>query len=131
MENLIEYLDESLIPLEEKIRDYLEVERTIRLLEVEILSLQSIRPDYDPESRDFEQNMAADRRGNSLSEKEQRLGSLLESYKKLKQEVVNMLPEQNKFFELNLGYGPSMVGYFTVDHETRQPLAEPVLRVVH
>lgn len=131
MENLIEYLDESLIPLEEKIRDYLEVERTIRLLEVEILSLQSIRPEYDPESRDFEQNMAAGRRGTSLSEKEQRLGSLLESYKKLKQEVVNMLPEQNKFFELNLGYGPSMVGYFTVDHEMRQPLAEPVLRVVH
>ena len=123
MENLIEYLDESLIPLEEKIRDYLEVERTIRLLEVEILSLQSIRPDFTPESRDFE--------GNSLSEKEQRLDTLLESYKKLKQEVVNMLPEQNKFFELNLGYGPSMVGYFTVDHETRQPLEEPVLRVVH
>ena len=131
MENLIEYLDESLIPLEEKIRDYLDVERTIRLLEVEILSLQSIRPDFDPESRDFEQNVAADRRGNSLGEKEQRLASLLESYKKLKQEVVNMLPEQNKFFELNLGYGPSMVGYFTVDHETRQPLEEPVLRVVH
>ncbi|WP_161888209.1 hypothetical protein [Pontibacter russatus] len=131
MENLIEYLDESLIPLEEKVRDYLDVERTIRLLEVEILSLQSIRPDFDPENRDFEQNMAAGRRSNSLSEKEQRLASLLESYKKLKQEVVNMLPEQNKFFELNLGYGPSMVGYFTVDHETRQPLAEPVLRVVH
>ena len=131
MENLIEYLDESLIPLEEKIRDYLDVERTIRLLEVEILSLQSIRPDFDPESRDFEQNVAADRRGNSLGEKEQRLASLLESYKKLKQEVVNMLPEQNRFFELNLGYGPSMVGYFTVDHETRQPLEEPVLRVVH
>ena len=131
MENLIEYLDESLIPLEEKIRDYLDVERTIRLLEVEILSLQSIRPDFDPESRDFEQNVAAGRRGNSLGEKEQRLASLLESYKKLKQEVVNMLPEQNRFFELNLGYGPSMVGYFTVDHETRQPLEEPVLRVVH
>ena len=131
MENLIEYLDESLIPLEEKVRDYLDVERTIRLLEVEILSLQSIRPDFDPENRDFEQNIAAGRRSNSLSEKEQRLASLLESYKKLKQEVVNMLPEQNKFFELNLGYGPSMVGYFTVDHETRQPLAEPVLRVVH
>lgn len=96
-----------------------------------MLSLQSIRPDFDPESRDFEQNVAADRRSDSLNEKEQRLASLLESYKKLKQEVINMLPEQNKFFELNLGYGPSMVGYFTRDPETRQPLSEPVLRVVH
>lgn len=32
MENLVEYLDESLIPLEAKIKDYLDVERTIRLL---------------------------------------------------------------------------------------------------
>ncbi|GAA4425212.1 hypothetical protein GCM10023188_05940 [Pontibacter saemangeumensis] len=131
MENLVEYLDESLVPLEEKIRDYLDVERTIRLLEVEVLSLQSIRPDFDPDSHDFEQTGAAERRSDRLNEKEQRLASLLDRYRNLKQEVVNMLPEQNKFFELNLGYGPSMVGYFTIDHETRQPLSEPVLRVVH
>lgn len=130
MENLVEYLDESLVPLEDKIKDYLDVERTIRLLEVELLSLQSSRPDFDPESREFDQ-FTTGRRSDSLSEKEQRLHALLESYKKLKQEVVSMLPEQNKFFELNLGYGPSMVGYFTIDPETRQPLSEPVLRVVH
>jgi hypothetical protein len=131
MENLVEYLDESLVPLEEKIKAYLDVEREIRLLEVELLSLQSMRPDFDPESRDFEQTMAAGRRTDTLNDKEKRLATLLDSYRELKQDVVDMLPEHNKFFELNLGYGPSMVGYFTEDRETHQPLSEPILRVVH
>jgi hypothetical protein len=131
MENLIEYLDESLVPLELKIKAYLDVEREIRLLEVELLSLQSIRPDFDPDSRDFEQAMVAGRRSDMMNDKEQRLAALIDSYRKLRQEVVDLLPEQNKFVELNLGYGPSMVGYFTVDHETHLPLSEPVLRVVH
>ncbi|MHA6248320.1 hypothetical protein ACXYMU_10315 [Pontibacter sp. CAU 1760] len=127
MENLVEYLDESLVPLEEKIKDYLEVERNIRLLEVELLSLQSIRSDFVPEdSRDQPNSISG-----QLNDKERRLNMLLEEYHTLRQDVINMLPEQNKFFELNLGYGPSMVGYFTIDHETRQPLSEPVLRVVH
>ncbi len=127
MENLVEYLDESLIPLEEKIRNYLHVEHDIRLLEVELLSLQSIATDFKPDS----QEASGETIKEKLNDKEKRLGVLLEQYKTLRQEVVNMLPEQNKFFELNLGYGPSMVGYFTIDHETRQPLTEPVLRVVH
>jgi hypothetical protein len=56
---------------------------------------------------------------------------LLGKYDQLQQEVIAMLPEKNKFVELNLGYGPSLVGYFTVDPETHVTLDEPVLRVVH
>ncbi|WP_299988919.1 hypothetical protein [uncultured Pontibacter sp.] len=130
MENLIEYLDESLVPLEEKVKEYLHVERDIRLLEVELLSLQSMKHDFDPE-QNIEQQLTEQQPQNSLNDKEQRLKELLEKYKDLQQEVIAMLPDQNKFVELNLGYGPSMVGYFTVDPETRTPLEEPVLRVVH
>ncbi|GGG13357.1 hypothetical protein [Pontibacter amylolyticus] len=130
MENLIEYLDESLVPLEEKVKEYLHVERDIRLLEVELLSLQSMRPDFDPEQT-MEQHLKDAQPQNSLNDKEQKLKDLLAKYKALQQEVIGMLPERDKFVELNLGYGPSMVGYFTVDPETRTPLEEPVLRVVH
>ncbi|EJF10086.1 MULTISPECIES: hypothetical protein [Pontibacter] len=130
MENLIEYLDESLVPLEEKVKEYLHVERDIRLLEVEVLSLQSMKHDFDPE-QNIEQQLTDQQPQNSLNDKEQKLKELLEKYKDLQQEVIAMLPDQNKFVELNLGYGPSMVGYFTVDPETRTPLEEPVLRVVH
>ena len=130
MENLIEYLDESLVPLEEKVKEYLHVERDIRLLEVELLSLQSVRPDFDPEQT-MEEQLTDKQPKNSLNDKEQKLKELLEQYKNLQKEVIGMLPERDKFVELNLGYGPSMVGYFTVDPETRTPLEEPVLRVVH
>ncbi|SIT74399.1 hypothetical protein [Pontibacter indicus] len=130
MENLIDYLDESLVPLEEKVKEYLHVERDIRLLEVELLSLQSVRPDFDPEQR-MEQQLTDQQSDNLLNDKEQKLKDLLQKYKDLQQEVIGMLPERDKFVELNLGYGPSMVGYFTVDPETRTPLDEPVLRVVH
>jgi hypothetical protein len=130
MENLIEYLDESLIPLEEKVKEYLHIERDIRLLEVEVLSLQSVKPDFNPD-QNIEQQLIGQQSQNSLNDKEQKLKEMLDRYTDLKREVIEMLPEQNKFVELNLGYGPSMVGYFTVDPETRTPLEEPVLRVVH
>jgi chromosome segregation ATPase len=131
MENLIEYLDESLIPLEEKVKEYLHIERAIRLLEVELLSLQSIKPDFDPEKQDLEQTAAEGNTDNNFNDKEQKLVDMLEQYRKLQEEVIAMLPVQNKFVELNLGYGPSQVGYFTVDPDTHVTLDEPVLRVVH
>jgi hypothetical protein len=130
MENLIEYLNESLIPLEEKVKEYLHVERDIRLLEVEVLSMHSVKTDFDPDLT-IEKQLSGSQPANTLNDKEKKLKELLDQHKALQKEVIEMLPEQNKFVELNLGYGPSMVGYFTVDPETRTPLEEPVLRVVH
>ena len=131
MENLTQYLDKTLIPLEDKVKEYLNVERDIRLLDVELLSLQSMKSDFNPEQHDLEQEMNEGSSNNELNDKEQKMADLLNRYNKLRSELINMLPEKNRFIEINLGYGPSMVGYFTIDHETRQPLPEPVLRVVH
>ncbi|WP_162425710.1 hypothetical protein [Pontibacter pudoricolor] len=131
MENLTQYLDKSLKPLEDKVREYLNVERDIRLLDVELLSLQSMKSDFNPEQHDLEQEIKEGGNNSELNDKEQRMADLLNEYNKLRTELINMLPEKNRFIEINLGYGPSMVGYFTIDHETRQPLPEPVLRVVH
>ncbi len=130
MENLTEYLDKTLVPLETKVREYLNIERDIRILDVELLSLQSMKSDYNPEQHDLEQDMQEGKK-NEMNDKEQKMSELLNKYKQLRTEVINMLPEKNKFIEINLGYGPSMVGYFTIDHETRRQLPEPVLRVVH
>lgn len=131
MENLTEYLDETLIPLEGKVKHYLALERDIRLLDVELLSLQSVKSDFDPDQEDPEQEIQEGRHGESLSDKEQMLTEMIEQYEKLKKEVTEMLPEHNKFIELDLGYGPSMVGYFTKDPETHENLPEPMLRIVH
>lgn len=131
MENLTQYLDKSLIPLEEKVKQYLDLERDIRLLDVELLSLQSIKTNFDPEQEGLEQEIKDGQSTVYLNDKEQMLAEMLEQYDKLKSEVIQMLPEKNKFVELDLGYGPSMVGYFTTDPDTYEKLTEPVLRVVH
>ncbi|MBJ6116613.1 hypothetical protein JAO76_00295 [Pontibacter sp. BT310] len=131
MENLTQYLDKTLKPLEDKVREYLNVERDIRLLDVELLSLQSMKSDFNPEQHDLEQEIKEGGNNPELNDKEQKMADLLNEYNKLRSELITMLPEKNRFIEINLGYGPSMVGYFTIDHETRQPLPEPVLRVVH
>lgn len=131
MENLTHYLDKSLIPLENKIKEYLSIERDIRILDVELLSLQSMKTDFNPEQHDLEHDLKQGTGSGDLSDKEQKMTILLDKYNLLRAQLIQMLPEKNKFIEVNLGYGPSMVGYFTIDHETRKPLPEPVLRVVH
>ncbi|MEJ8804036.1 hypothetical protein [Pontibacter sp. H249] len=131
MENLIAYLDESLIPLEKKVQEYLEVEKEIRLLEVKILTLQNKVASVDEAEQTEPQAEDVGTEETVLSQHEQQMEHLLQRYNDLKNEVIAMLPEKNKFVEVNLGYGPSMVGYFTVDHETHHELPEPVLRVVH
>lgn len=130
MENLIAYLDESLVPLEKKVKEYLDVEHEIRLLEVKILSLQNKVATAD-EPDQYESNADIGSEENDLNNYQSQIEALLEKHAALKAEVISLLPEVNKFVEINLGYGPSMVGYFTVDLETHQELDEPVLRVVH
>ncbi|MBF9254438.1 hypothetical protein I2I11_14130 [Pontibacter sp. 172403-2] len=118
MEDLTEYLEEDRVPLEEKVKQYLAVERNIRLLEIDMLSMQQHHVDED-----FPQNQQA--------EAELQLSVLMQRYEELQQEIIALLPGINQLVEIDLGYGPSSVGYFTVDHETYQPLDKPVLRVVH
>jgi len=118
MENLTEYLEKDRIPLEDKVKQYLEVEHNMRLLEVEMLSM-----DHQHADEEFPQ----DQRG----EAEMQMGVLVQRYNELQKEIIALLPSVNQLVEINLGYGPSSVGYFTIDHETYQPLDKPVLRVVH
>ncbi len=118
MEDLTEYLQENRIPLEEKVKEYLGVEREIRLLEVDMLSME-------PQHVDEEHPQ------NERLHIEQQLHVLVQHYKTLQQEVIALLPGENKLVELDLGYGPSSVGYFTTDPDTYQPLDQPVLRVIH
>ncbi|MFD2515127.1 hypothetical protein ACFSRY_14740 [Pontibacter locisalis] len=131
MENLTAYLDDSLVPLERKIKEYLELEGKIRKLEVEIINLKAKATAPGNHQKQEEGTTEAKSSEDNLKEDEQLLDIMLQRYREMQNEVIKMLPEQNKFIEIDLGYGPSMVGYFTVDLETHTQLPEPVLRVVH
>ncbi|SFG06138.1 hypothetical protein [Pontibacter chinhatensis] len=123
MENLIQYLDDALVPLEKKVIEYLNLEKDIRKQEVDMLTKKGPVEEAAKNTATTLQEVP-DISEDQLQEMRQRLETL-------RAEIVAMLPEKDKFIEVNLGYGPSMVGYFTTDHETHQPLPEPILRVVH
>ena len=123
MENLIQYLDDALVPLDKKLTEYLNLEKDIRQLEVDLLTKKG------PVEQAAKNTSTTLKEAPHISEGE--LQEMRQRLEKLKSEIVEMLPEKDKFIEVNLGYGPSMVGYFTADPETHQPLPEPVLRVVH
>jgi hypothetical protein len=131
MESLTEYTDDTLITLEGKVRLYLALERDIRLLDVELLSLQSMKSDFDPEQEDLELEIQEGHQIKTLNDKEQLLAEMIARYEIIKSEVIQLLPEQNKFVELNLDSGPTKVGYFTIDLLTNDKLPEPVLRIVY
>ncbi|WP_266206089.1 hypothetical protein [Pontibacter kalidii] len=124
MENLIQYLDDSLVPLEQKVIAYLNLEKDIRKAEVDMLTKK-----HGPVEE------AAENTATTLQEvpevSQEQLQEMVQQLDTLREEIIQLLPEKNKFIEVNLGYGPSMVGYFTADHETHVPLPEPILRVVH
>ncbi|OKL40312.1 hypothetical protein [Pontibacter flavimaris] len=124
MENLIQYLDDALVPLEQKVIAYLNLEKDIRQAEVDMLTKK-----HGPVEE------AAENTATTLKEvpdvSPEQMQELVRQLDRLRGEIIAMLPEQNKFIEVNLGYGPSMVGYFTADPETHVPLPEPILRVVH
>lgn len=131
MDNVTQYVNETLTPLESKIKQYLDLERDIRLLEVELLSLQSIKSDFDPEQEDLQQEIQEGHHLEDLNDKEQKFAEMLDQYESIKNEVIRMLPEKDKFVEIHPGHGPGMIGYFTTDPDTKEPLPEPILRVVH
>lgn len=61
MENLIAYLDDSLVPLENKVQEYLETEKEIRLLEVKILTLQNkMGASDEPEQAEHATNLGSE-----------------------------------------------------------------------
>lgn len=129
-ENLTRPFNRSQASMEQKLKQYLDLEREIRLLEVELLSLQSVMSDFDPDKEDYSQEMQDGYQEKDLNDKEQMHAEMLAKYGNLKKELIQMLPGKNKFVEINFGYGHGMIGYFTIDPDTNEVLPEPVLRLL-
>ena len=102
MASNLDYLDPALIPLEEKVNDYLELEKALRR------TTQSFAGAPSPQSPD---------------ELRQRLAQL-------EQEIISLLPTRDEWLKVNLGYGPSRVGAWLVPGTADAP-ERYELRVVH
>ena len=104
MASNLDYLDPSLLPLEEKVNAYLEAEKSLR--------------------RVTQANLPAPA-GESESP-----GQLRQQLAQLKSEIIALLPTRDEWVKVNLGYGPSRVGAWQVPATGSSP-ARYELRVVH
>ena len=102
MASNLDYLNPALIPLEEKVNDYLETEKALRH------ATQGLAGAPSPQRPD---------------ELRQRLAGL-------EQDILALLPSRNEWVKVNLGYGPSRVGAWHVPATTEAP-ERYELRVVH
>ncbi|TGE29022.1 hypothetical protein [Hymenobacter metallicola] len=132
MSSNLDYLDPALIPLEDKVKAYLEAEEDLRKAIVEAKSLPNTAASEAQANQAFDHRPATGSFDQHADEVEQRIQNLQDDLQLLRQEIIGLLPTRNEFVKVNLGYGPSRVGAFAVDHGG-QAAAEPQyeLRIVH
>ncbi|MGY2132757.1 hypothetical protein ACW9KT_11055 [Hymenobacter sp. HD11105] len=128
MASNLDYLNPALIPLEEKVKAYLEAEEELEKAQIEARSLATTN--LPPTDGTFEQRPPTGSFDQHMDEVQQRLDNMEADLDLLRREIIKMLPVHNEFVKVNLGYGPSRVGAFA---EPGQHGAEPVykLRIVH
>ncbi|QIL77827.1 hypothetical protein [Hymenobacter sp. HDW8] len=128
MASNLDYLNPALIPLEEKVKAYLEAEEELEKAHIEARSLATTNL---PSTTDgFEQRPPTGSFDQQSDELQQRLNNMITDLDLLRQEIIELLPVRDEFVKVNLGYGPSRVGAFTVPNapgtETKYHL-----RVIH
>ncbi|RYU76052.1 hypothetical protein [Hymenobacter persicinus] len=128
MASNLDYLDPNLIPLEEKVKAYLEAEEDLRKATVEARSLPTTEAAEAQAAEQFDQRPATGSFDQHEDEVEQRLQNLREVLAELRQDVLALLPVRDEFVKVNLGYGPSRVGAFSVGGSSSQDYE---LRIVH
>ena len=104
MASNLDYLDPALLPLEEKVNAYLEVEKALRH------RTQTNVPAANDATKSPEQ--------------------LRQQLAQLEGEIIALLPSRDEWVKINLGYGPSRVGAWQVPATGNMP-ARYELRVVH
>jgi len=130
MASNLDYLDPALIPLEEKVKAYLETEKALRQATGTLKNKPLLAREQVQSASQFEQRPATgsyDQNENGLT---QTLNNLHHDLARLEQEVITLLPTRDEWVKVNLGYGPSRVGAWLVPATGSAP-AYHELRVVH
>ncbi|SHI84520.1 hypothetical protein SAMN02745146_1682 [Hymenobacter daecheongensis DSM 21074] len=128
MASNLDYLDPKLLPLEEKVKAYLEAEEDLRKATVEARSLPTTEAAEEAAARQFEQRPATGSFHQHADEVEQRIQNMHDDLAELRREIIALLPVRDEFVKVNLGYGPSRVGAFAA---AGQPDSGYELRIVH
>ncbi|SDY89462.1 hypothetical protein [Hymenobacter psychrophilus] len=112
MASNLDYLAAELKPLEEKLQAYLAAEKELEQAEIAATNLtQSPPPDPDVE---LGQRPAPGSFPQPVDEAANELQNLRDDLIAQRQEIIGLLPAHDEWIKINLGYGPSRVGAFSV-----------------
>lgn len=125
MASNLDYLDPTLRPLEDKLQAYLRAEKEYQAAEVDVTNLTH---EPSPAPANFEQRSVSGSYPQKAEEAQGNLENLRNDLALLRQEIIQMLPVRDEWVKVNLGYGPSRVGAFTLNSAGNEPEYE--LRVV-
>ncbi|SHL85387.1 hypothetical protein [Hymenobacter psychrotolerans] len=114
MSTNLDYLDPALLPLEDKVKAYLEAEKDFKQAELEAINLPAEQAQQAAAALQFEQRPAAGSFSQHTEQVQQQLQNLREELDLMRQEIIRMLPARDEWVKVNLGYGPSRVGAFRV-----------------
>ncbi|MBC6698964.1 hypothetical protein [Hymenobacter sp. BT190] len=128
MSTNLDYLDSSLLPLEDKLNEYLAAEKALQAATNERASLAQQHQQETLAAEAFEQRSATGSFPQHSEQVREQLETLQQDLDRLRHEILALLPVRDEWVKVNLGYGPSRAGAFQLPG---QPQGTYELRVVH
>lgn len=129
MASNLDYLDPSLVPLEEKVTAYLEAEEELRKATIAARNLPVMDAEVAEAEQEFDQRPVTGSFDQQADEVQLKLQNMQEDLAALRQEILELLPVRDEFVKVNLGYGPSRVGAFAI--KALDGATDYELRIVH
>jgi prefoldin subunit 5 len=130
MASNLDYLDPALLPLEDKVKAYLEAEENLRQALQEAHQVPQHNAEVAQAAEQFEQRPPTGSFDQHADDIEVRMQALRDDLDAMHQEILDLLPTRDEWVKVNLGYGPSRVGAWFVPASAEAPEHYEV-RVVH
>lgn len=114
MASNLDYLNPNLQPLVEKVEAYLAAEKELQQLGIADRNEATHNADVAAAAAEFEQRPPTgsfDQHADELALKQE---DAQDAVARLRQDIIGLLPTRNEWVKVNLGYGPSRVGAWSV-----------------
>jgi hypothetical protein len=114
MASNLDYLDPNLQPLVEKVEAYIAAKEDLRKLTLADLNEAAHDAAVATSAAEFEQRPPTGSFDQHADELDQRRQDAQADLDLLTQNILTLLPTRNEWVKVNLGYGPSRVGAWSV-----------------
>ena len=126
----LDYLDPALLPLEDKVKAFLETEKALQRANAALKNEPLQDLEQAQAAAQFQQRPPTGSFDQDEFELTQNVENLQHDLARQEQEIIAMLPTRDEWVKVNLGYGPSRVGAWHVPAMGGAP-ERYELRVVH